>query len=68
MISQKYFIGYFSFNRHKTLESVHEYRLFKAEAACKNPNRHSAASEESHVFLFKSKNQEKRSLAFTASG
>jgi hypothetical protein len=47
MISQKYFIGYFSFKRQKTLESVHEYRLFKAEAACKDPNRHSAASEES---------------------
>jgi hypothetical protein len=54
MISQKYFIGYFSFKRQKTLESVHEYRLFKVETACKNPNRHSERSEESHILsIFK---------------
>jgi hypothetical protein len=33
-----------------------------SEAACKNSNRHSAAGEESHVFLFKSKKSKKRSF------
>jgi hypothetical protein len=32
------------------------------EVACKNPNCHSERSEESHAFLFKSKNQKMRSF------
>jgi hypothetical protein len=35
------------------------------EAVSKNPNRHSAAGEESHVFLFKSKNQKRDPSAYS---
>ncbi|EEP60072.1 hypothetical protein SULYE_1430 [Sulfurihydrogenibium yellowstonense SS-5] len=38
------------------------------EAVLKNPHSHSAAGEESHIFLFKSKNQKMRSFGFTSSG
>jgi hypothetical protein len=36
-------------------ESVLNFLQVVEETACKNPHRHSAAGEESHIFLFKTK-------------